>query len=93
MAKNNDMDLKRRIKDMEDKDREANPIAAASTVLEVKEANTVSFDQWWMMVAHKVKMRPHLKEILWADFNARGLSRNETEQKYDDTLRIFGVAW
>jgi hypothetical protein len=56
-------------------------------------ADTVSFDQWWMMIARKITLRPHLKEIIWADFNARGLSKNETEKKYDDTLKVFGYTW
>jgi hypothetical protein len=85
-----DPELKRQIKKMEDERRkEAGPIDSAP---EDKE-NKISFDTWWVMINNKCPMRPHLKEILLADFQSRGLSKLETEQRYDDTLRVFGIKW
>lgn len=93
--KKEDADLKRQIKEMEEKARaEAQAVSEVVVVApESDEQPTVSFDQWWMMVGRKVKMRQHMKEILLVDFAARGLTKQETEQKYDDALRVFGIKW
>lgn len=56
-------------------------------------ADKISYDQWWMTVNRKVKLRQHMKEVLLADFKARGASKMETEAKYDEFLRIFGYQW
>lgn len=53
----------------------------------------VSYDQWWMMIQKKVKLRPHLKEVIWADFKARGADKMEAEEKYDELLKMFGYKW
>jgi hypothetical protein len=91
MSKNyKDRELKRAIKEMEDKLRqEAAPAASNPEDID----NKVSFDQWWVMIHSKVSMRPHYKEILLVDFQARGLTKLETEQRYNDTLRVFGINW
>jgi hypothetical protein len=33
-----------------------------------------------------------MKEILAVDFKARGLSKSETQEKFDATLRVFGIS-
>jgi hypothetical protein len=93
MSKKND--LKKQIKEMEDKAR-ADALARAAesipSVLEVEAGpKTISFDQWWITINSKIALRPYMKEILVADFKARGLSKNETKEKFDETLRIFGI--
>lgn len=87
---NKDLELKRQIKEMEDKARKE---AAPTQSAEENKDSKVSFDQWWVMINHKITMRPHMKEILLVDFLARGLTKSETEQRYDDTLRVFGIKW
>jgi hypothetical protein len=88
-------DLKKQIKEMEDKARsEALALAAESapSIVDINAApETISFDQWWMGVSAKAGMKPYLKEILAVDFKARGLSKNETKEKFDATLKIFGI--
>lgn len=86
--KKSDSDLKRQIKDMEDKARAEN-MAAVVPVLE-DSAEKISFDLWWMMTNSRLKLRAHLKEIMLADFGARGLSKNELKSKYDEALKAFG---
>lgn len=91
MSKNyKDRELKRAIKEMEDKARLENVHASSDPE---NNDDKISFDQWWVMVQAKVSMRPHYKEILLADFQARGLTKLETEQRYNDTLRVFGINW
>jgi len=88
-------DLKKQIKEMEDKARQdalATAAKSVPSVLEVEAApTTVSFDQWWMMVNSKISLKPYMKEIIAVDFKSRGLSKNETSEKFDATLRIFGL--
>lgn len=62
-----------------------------AVVVEQPADETVSFDQWWMVLNAKTPLRAHLKEILLAEFKSRGLSKNETKERYDDALRLFGI--
>ena len=66
------------------------PLTVVSAAV-IPAQDTVSFDQWWMMLNRKSPQLPHLKEIIWADFRSRGLKANETKQKYDDMLKVFGI--
>jgi hypothetical protein len=76
--------LKRKIKEMEDAKREQNPQPASPDERQ-------SFDHWWIMLNKRMSLRPHLKEIIWADFNARGLKKEEPVTKYDEGLKLFGL--
>lgn len=84
-----DNELKKQIKAMEDRQR-AESMAAAIEAAPAK-APEMSFEKWWMMLASKITLRPNMKEILWADFKARGLSKNEEAAKYDEALKLFGI--
>jgi len=53
----------------------------------------ISYDQWWMLISRKVTLRPHLKEIIRVDFKARGAGKMESEEKYNELLRVFGYKW
>lgn len=53
-------------------------------------AESVSFDIWWMGLIRKIKIRPSYKEIIIADFKARGLSMKEKEEDYDKAIESFG---
>lgn len=85
-----DLELKRQIKEMEDKLRREAPPAVSNPE---DAENKISFDQWWVMINQKVTIRPQYKEVLLVDFQARGLTKLETEQRYNDTLRVFGINW
>ena len=54
-------------------------------------AESISFDIWWMGFIRKVKIRPSYKEIIIADFKARGLSMKEKEEDYDKAIESFGI--
>ena len=51
----------------------------------------ISFDQWWMLVNKRVSLPYWQKEVILADFKGRGLSKMETEESFDNALKMFGV--
>lgn len=98
MSKRNreESELRRSIKEMEDKARQEAMAAAASVTViqpEGEDQGLMSFDQWWMLAQGRKKMRSHLKEVIWADMQGRGLSKKEPQAKYDEALRLFGYSW
>jgi len=83
--------IKQQIKEMEAKKREeeqANIPAPKPSA--PKEDKVISFDQWWMKASKKIKLSSWLKEVLLADFKARGLSKEETEERFNKALEQFG---
>lgn len=50
----------------------------------------VDFDAWYASRGAIIP-RQHYKEILKADFKARGLSTIETMEMFDEALRKYGV--
>ena len=76
--------LKRQIKEMEDAAREQN-----QAPLQVDDV--LSFDQWWVALSRRMTLRASLKEIMWADFNSRGLKKEDTAANYESALKLFGL--
>ena len=50
----------------------------------------MAFDAWWA-VTHKKLPENHHKEIVLADFNARGLSTKESMTTFNKALELYGV--
>jgi hypothetical protein len=50
----------------------------------------VDFDAWWAMNEKKIPLQ-HRKEIVLADFRARGLSLKEPTQAYNNALKKYGL--
>lgn len=50
----------------------------------------LDFNVWFAMREKQIPSQ-HLREILWADFKARGLTAKETLQTYDEALATYGV--
>lgn len=50
----------------------------------------VSFDAWWAMTNKKLPPQ-HRKEVVLADFNSRGLSKNESIGSFNQALEQYGV--
>ncbi len=50
----------------------------------------IDFDAWWAMNEKKIPPQ-HLKEIVKADFRARGLSLKEPMQAYNEALGKYGL--
>jgi hypothetical protein len=81
--------IREQIKEMEVKSRQQ-AIEAAPAPAKPKEPAAISFDQWWMVASKKLKLKPWLKEVIAADFKARGLSKDEKEESYNQALEKFG---
>jgi poly(3-hydroxyalkanoate) synthetase len=55
-----------------------------------QEAAKLDFDAWWILTENKIPGH-HYKEIIQADFRARGLSSKETMQSYNEALKKYGL--
>lgn len=75
--------LKDEIKEMEQKKREE-----SAPKMPVK--SDVSFDSWYHQRKHMINSC-HKKEIIWADFAARGLKKQAKMEEYDKALELYGV--
>lgn len=64
--------------------------AAQQPVEAPQQAPEVPFDAWW---AHRSKeLNPrHMKEIIWADFKARGLAKMAKPEEYEAALKKYGI--
>lgn len=56
----------------------------------VEAAPIVDFNVWFVMREKRIPAQ-HLREIVLADFKARGLSKQETVETYDRALAAYGV--
>jgi hypothetical protein len=50
----------------------------------------MSFDEWYIVKSPLIPAQ-HRKEILRADFKARGLVKKHTMQQFDEALAKYGV--
>jgi len=68
------------------------PIAAAPAPLlaPAVQPMKLDFDAWWAMNEKKIPSQHH-KEIIKAEFRARGLSLKEPAQSYNEALKKYGV--
>jgi hypothetical protein len=76
-------DLKSQIKEMEAKKREETMQIAQAEV-------EVTFDSWYHQRKQLIP-KCHHKEVLMADFSARGLGIAATMGAYDRALELYGV--
>jgi len=79
--KQKEVDLAAEIKKMEDAKRKAAPVAKNALV---------SYDSWYHQRKHKIP-KQHRKEIIQADFKARGMKDSGTVQEFDKALELYGV--
>jgi hypothetical protein len=73
---------------MKRQEKEARPVSKPQA--EQPANNTVTFDVWWSGVAKKLNLPAYLKEVVWADFKARGLQRESTDEQFAKALGQFG---
>lgn len=81
--KNNQDQLMAKIKEMESLKRDAVP-------QKIEEDVVVSFDTWYHQKKDKIPKR-HMKEIIIADFKARGLGIEATVEQFDKALALYGI--
>jgi hypothetical protein len=72
--------LEDQIKEMEKNKRDAAPTSSLP----------VSFDSWFHQRSDKIA-KCHYKEIIMADFKARGISEEATVEEFDKALALYGV--
>lgn len=76
--------LKQKIKEAEDKKR----------VEAIKKANLVprkiEFDVWYAMRQRQIP-KHHRREIIRADFMARGMPNEALKAEYDEALQVYGI--
>ena len=53
-------------------------------------AQGIEFEVWWVLNSKNLAPQ-HRKEIIWADFKARGLKEVEPAEAYDAALKKYGV--
>lgn len=75
--------LKAEIKEMESKKRE-------EAAVPVKAEKKVSFNSWYHQRKNSIP-KQHMKEVILADFVARGLKEEATMEEYDNALKLYGV--
>lgn len=51
---------------------------------------TVNFNVWFAMREKKIPAQ-HMREIIWADFQGQGLSKNEELEVFDTALAKYGI--
>ena len=83
MARKKKKSLKEEIKEMEQKKREESAPA-------VKAEKEVSFDSWYHQRKSKIA-KCHMKEIIWADMEARGMKKRAKMSEFDKALELYGV--
>lgn len=71
-------------------DNEKEKVAAPMPLVKAKEVEKVDFDTWFSMRQAKIA-RQHHKEIIKADFIARGVKECESLEDFDAALRKYGV--
>jgi hypothetical protein len=76
-------EIKAEIKKMEDEKRKE---AHKHLPKETK----VSFDSWYHQRVHKIP-KMHTKEVIVADFRARGLGMIHTMEEFDKALKLYGI--
>lgn len=96
MSKKEEIKLKRAIRKAEAEKRKKALEVQEVKVMQPKEEKEskekkVTFDQWWMLMNKKRNLKPWLKEIVWADFKARGVSKMEKEKVFEDALKLYGI--
>jgi hypothetical protein len=75
-----ELELKQKIKEMEQQKRK----------VESPANELVTFDTWFHKRKDSIPSR-HMKEILFADFSARGLKGAATMEQFDKALALYGV--
>jgi hypothetical protein len=67
--------------------------AKQSEPLIQSEPVSLSFEDWWLLRESALNKPQHYKEILKADFGARGLGKKEPLERWDWAGKQFGLKW
>jgi hypothetical protein len=78
------LEMKAKILEIETKKRDEEIVIIEAPELEME------FGTWFHSRTSKIPAI-HLKEIIWADFKARGLKNKELAYVYDEALKVYGI--
>jgi hypothetical protein len=78
-----DKKIKQKIKIMEQEKRRSSSVSVVQDKL-------IHFESWFHMRKDAIP-KQHLKEILVADFKARGVGNEATMAQFDNALRLYGI--
>lgn len=78
-----DKKMKQKIKIMEQEKRK-------SISVKVVQDKLIHFESWFHIRKDMIP-KQHLKEILIADFKARGIGNEATMAQFDNALRLYGI--
>lgn len=70
--------------------RQTPPLHAEEAAEQPAKPQDMPFDVWWAMVQKKMPPQ-HRKEVILADFKARGLGMKQTLAEYNEALALYGV--
>lgn len=90
-AKKIDIELLKQMRAMEVIKREEALKDTDVTIITGSNDEKIDFDTWWMDINRRVKMKSWMKEVVQADFKGRGLGKHESIEKFDESLRLFGI--
>jgi NADH:ubiquinone oxidoreductase subunit F (NADH-binding) len=62
-----------------------------SAKAEKQGSEEISFDQWWADNSASLKVSPHLKEVIKADFKGRGVEGLNVKDKWNWAAKQFGL--
>lgn len=77
--------LKKNSKNKVDKDQPAEEAQEPQV-----EVSKVDFDAWFAVRSPRIPKHHH-KEIIKADFSARGIEQSESLEVFDEALRKYGI--
>ena len=70
--------------------KQATPAAKVQSPAVKAQLPKMAFDAWWAMTQKKLPQHHH-KEVVMADFMARGLSTQESMATFNKALEQYGV--
>lgn len=73
-------------------EKEAHKVAVEEKTPQ-QEEKAMSFEEWWLLRETDINKPNYYKEILKADFKARGLHKLEKTDKWDWAAKQFGLKW
>lgn len=78
------------LKNLKKQEREKKLQEAAITQTEEAAKKAIPFDVWWIDFSKSRNLKPHIKDILKADFKARKLKDQESRETFDMAAAQFG---
>ena len=83
--------LMQQVKEMEAKKREQQMKDNRVSIITQNSETQIDFNSWWITAQKRLSLRAWEKEIIKADFKGRGSSLKETDDKFYEYLKLYGI--